>query len=218
MGTLHGIGILLVKRALMLVHHDAVLMERLEAVAIKLLGKEAFTGTKRVSGIHQNQVILILHMADELQAVLIIAGHPRVFQSCRRLGQEHLADLHHPLVNLHQVNLFDILILGQLPDSTPITATDDQHPFGAGMHAHRYMGYHLMVDKLILLRQHQIAIKSQHPAKLLGLKNINPLKLTLLAKELLVNLNGKPHIRSMLFCKPEHASHSPFKTSELKIL
>lgn len=39
MGTHAGSGIRLVKRALMLIDHDAVLLQRLVAVSIKLLGK-----------------------------------------------------------------------------------------------------------------------------------------------------------------------------------
>ena len=39
MGSLHSIGILLIKRTFMLINHNAILMESLKAIAIELLGK-----------------------------------------------------------------------------------------------------------------------------------------------------------------------------------
>ena len=53
-GPLHGIGILLIEWAFMLVYHDAILLQCLEAVAIKFFSKQALSWPKGICGIHND--------------------------------------------------------------------------------------------------------------------------------------------------------------------
>ena len=163
----------------MLVDHDAIRLQRLVAVPVKLLGKQSFPGSKRVCRIHQNQIICIFIAADILESILIIQSHPFVIKSARRLRQMRSARRYHLLVNLHHINLLDRRIPYQLARRPAIPAANHQHFAYLGMHCHRHMHHHFMIDKFILLCQHHIPVECQKPAKFLGGKNINPLKFRL---------------------------------------
>ena len=47
--TLHCIGVLLVEWALMLIDHDAVLFQCLEAIPVELLREQSLSRTERIS-------------------------------------------------------------------------------------------------------------------------------------------------------------------------
>ena len=57
--ALHGAGILGIEGAALLVHHDAVRFQGVEAAAVELAGEQTFTGTKRIRGVHDDEVVLL---------------------------------------------------------------------------------------------------------------------------------------------------------------
>ena len=59
------------------------------------------------------------------------------------------------------------------------------------------MDDHLVVDELVPLGQHHIAVQCEHPAKLGRFKNINALVIALLGVELLVHPDAVLHIRGV---------------------
>ena len=63
--ALAGNGVFIIKRALMLIDHDAVVMQSLIAVPIKLTRKKPLTGSKRIGRIDDNQVILIVAVPNK---------------------------------------------------------------------------------------------------------------------------------------------------------
>ena len=72
MHTLHCIGILLIKRALMLIDHDAVLFECLEAVPVELLCEKTFPGSEWIRRVHDNEVVCVDGFAHEAQPILVV--------------------------------------------------------------------------------------------------------------------------------------------------
>src|SRR5699024_1164501 len=75
-GPLTGHRVLLVERALMLVHHNPILPEGFIAVAIELPGEQALPRTKGVGGVHDDQVVAVLGGADKPEPVLVVDVDP----------------------------------------------------------------------------------------------------------------------------------------------
>ena len=209
MGPLHGGGVLVVEGAFVLVYHDAVLFQRLIAVAVKLLGEQAFSGAEGIGGIHDNQVVLVFLGADKLQSILIVNMHPLVIQAAGGLRQIFFAPLHHQFVDFHQVDVLDLMVPGQLPHHAAVAGADNQHPPGVGMNRHGHVDHHFVVNKLILFCQHHIAVQSEKPAELFGVEHVDALELALSGVKLPVYLNGKFHAGGMAFREPKlHGSLS----------
>ena len=78
MAALHGAGVLGVEGAALLVDHDAVLFQGVEAAAVELTGEQALAGAEGVGRVHDDEVVLLLALADELEGVLKIDVHPAV--------------------------------------------------------------------------------------------------------------------------------------------
>ena len=64
------------------------------------------------------------------------------------------------------------------------------------------MGDHFIVNELIALRQHDIAVQRKHPAKFRRFKNINALVVALFGIELAVDPDAVLYIGGMKFRKP----------------
>ena len=64
-----------------------------------------------------------------------------------------------------------------------------------------------MVNVLILFRQHNVPVQHQHPAEFVGIKHFNLLVIAFAGVQLLLDMNGKPHIIRVLLCKPKCHSH-----------
>ena len=105
--ALHGVGILGVEGAALLVDHDAVLFQGVEAAAVELPGEQALGGAEGVGGIHDDQVVFLLAPADELEGVLKVDVDPAVVHAAGVAGQVGAAGLHHLGVHLHQVDALD---------------------------------------------------------------------------------------------------------------
>ena len=192
----------------MLIDHNAVLMQGLKAVTIKLPGKKTLSWTERIRGIHKDDIVFVINPPDILQPVLIVTVYPRIIQLAGSLGQVLFADIHHFFVDFHQINGFNEVIFGQLADCTAVTTANYQHLPDIWVNAHSHMGYHFVVNEFILFRQHQIPVQGHNPAKFLGIKYIYPLKITFAGIQLFIHLYGKIYIFRMLFCVPQlHLNH-----------
>ena len=143
--------------------------------------------------------------------------YPFIIQTAGSLGQVFLTHLHHHLVNFHQVDPLDLRVPDQLPDNSTVSCSNDQHLLHMGVYCHRNMGDHLMVDKLILFRQHHITVKSQEAPELRGLKHIDPLEITVAAVKLPVNPDRQLHILCLFFRKPKIHVYTPFSTLRWRI-
>ena len=76
------------------------------------------------------------------------------------------AGLHHQRVNLHQVNVLNFRVMAELAHHAAVAGPDNQHVAHGGMHGHRRVGNHLVVNELIPFGQHHIAVQGEEAAKL----------------------------------------------------
>ena len=201
-GALHYLGVLVVERAFMLVHKYAVLIERLVAVAVEFLCKQPLAGSERVGGIHDYQVVFVIFTADVFQTVLVEDMHAGIVKPARGLWEILLADLNDALIYLHHVDVLDVFEAGQLADSSAVARAYYKNAFYIGIRRHRNVGYHLVIDVLVLFRQHDESVKHQYPAKLVAVENIYLLIAALLAVDVLFYLYGEPYVVRMVLCKP----------------
>ena len=159
--ALHGVGVLLVKRAALLVHHDAVLFQGVEAAAVKFLGEQPLGGAEGVGGIHNDEVVLLLAAADEFEGVLKVDVYPPVVHAAGVAGQEGAAGLHHLRVHLHKVDAPHPVVAGQLPHHAAVPRADDQNVLDAGVYRHGHVGHHFVVDELIPFGEDDVAVHGQ---------------------------------------------------------
>ena len=86
---------------------------------------------------------------------------------------------------------------------TAVTGTDDKDVFCLLVDGHGDVDDHLVVDELVPLGEHHIAVQRQHPAKLRRLKNVDALIVALLGVELLVHPDAVLDVRGVKFRKPK---------------
>ena len=129
--------------------------------------------------------------------------HPAVVHAAGVAGQVGAAGLHHLGVHLHQVDALHPVVAGQLPHHAPVSGTDDQDVLGLLVHGHGHMHDHLVVDELVALGQHHVAVQGQHPAKLRGFKDVDALIVALLGVELSAHPDAVLHVRGVKLGKPE---------------
>ena len=123
--------------------------------------------------------------------------HPAVVHAAGIAGQVGAAGFHHLRVHLHKVDALHTVVAGQLPHHAAVSGADDQNILGFLVHRHGHMDDHFVVDELVALGQHHVAVQREHPAELRGLKDINALIIALLGVELLVHTNAVLHIRGV---------------------
>ena len=82
------------------------------------------------------------------------------------------------------------------------------------MDGHGYVGDHLVVDELVPLGEHHIAVQGEHLAKLRGIVDVDLLVVALLGVEVPVDPQAVLHIGGMKFTKPQF--HQP--TSWVRML
>ena len=122
--ALHGGGVLGVERAALLVDHDAVRAQGVEAAAVKFAGEQPLRRAERVGGIHDNKVVLVLTLADEFQCIFVINMYAAVIHAAGVAGQVGAAGLDDLRVHLHEVDALDPVIAGQLAHNAAIAGTD----------------------------------------------------------------------------------------------
>ena len=209
MAALHGGGVLGIERAALLVDHDAVRAQGVEAAAVKFAGEQPLRRAERVGGIHDDKVVLILTLADEFQRIFVINMYAAVIHAAGVAGQVGAAGLDDLRVHLHKVNAFHAVIAGQLPHNAAVARTDDENILGVFVYRHRHVGDHLVVDELVALGQHDVAIQRQHAAKLRCFKNVDALIVALLGVKLAVDPDAVLDIGGVKLRKP----HFHCKTS-----
>ena len=102
-------------------------------------------------------------------------------------------------VHLDEVDALDAVIAGELPHDAAVTGTDDEDVLRVPVDGHRYMGDHLIVDELVTLGQHDVAVEGQHTAELRCFEDVDALVVALLRVELTVHTDAVLHIRCMKF-------------------
>jgi hypothetical protein len=128
--------------------------------------------------------------------------HAAVIHTAGVAGQVGAASFNNLGVHFHQVNALHTVIAGQFPHNAAIARADDEDVLCASVHRHRHMGDHFIVNELIALRQHDIAVQRKHPAKFRRFKNINALVVALFGIELAVDPDAVLYIGGMKFRKP----------------
>ena len=136
--------------------------------------------------------------------------HPAVIHPAGIAGQVGAAGLHHLGIHLHQVDPLHPVVAGQLPHHAAVAGTNDEDVLGLFVHGHWDVDDHFVVDELVPLGEHDVAVQGEHPAELGRLKNINALVIALLGVELPVDPDAVLHIRGVKFRKPKfHGCFSP---------
>ena len=72
----HFIGVFVVECTFVLVQHNAIGSQGVEAIAVKLPRKQTFSWSKGVGGINNDQLVAIFALADEFDAVLYPEVYP----------------------------------------------------------------------------------------------------------------------------------------------
>ena len=129
MCALAGERVAPVERAFVLIDQHAVLVKRLVAVAVELHREQALARAERVGRVDDDEVVFVLDAADVLEAVLIQDMDARIVERARHAGQVLLADRDDALVDLHEVDVLDVLVAAQLADTAAVAAADDKHLF-----------------------------------------------------------------------------------------
>ncbi len=65
-----------------------------------------------------------------------------------------LTDFNHFFIDLNHIDMLDGLIAKQFPDGSAVSGTDYQYLFDVWIGCHGDMSYHIMIDELVLLRNH----------------------------------------------------------------
>ena len=115
-------------------------------------------------------------MAHVLEAVLVVDRDARVAKAARRLRQVLLADLDDELVDLDEIDVAHRRIAQELAHRAAIAAADDENVVRVGIDAHRHVRDHLVVNELIHLRQHHVAVERQKAAELLRVEDVDALE------------------------------------------
>ena len=207
--ALHGAGVLGVEGAALLVDHDAVGLQRVEAAAVEFAGEKPLGRAEGVGGVHDDEVVLLLAPADELEGIFEVDVHPAVIHPAGIAGQVGAARLHHLRVHLHKVDPLHPVVAGQLPHHAAVARADDEDILRLFVDGHRHMDDHLVVDELVPLGQHHIAVQRQHPAELRRLKDVDALVVALLGVELFAHPDAVFHVRGVKFRKPKFHGSFP---------
>ena len=116
------------------------------------------------------------------------------------------------LVDLHEVDVLDVLVAAQLAHAAAVAAADNEHLFDFfAQNGKRYVHHHFVIDELVPLGEHHIAVQRQKAAELLAFKYVDALKVALFGMQLTVHLNLKSDRRRVHFGKSKlHGENAPF--------
>ena len=112
----------------------------------------------------------------------------------RKIGT---AGFDHLRVHLDEVDALDAVITGELPYDAAVTGTDHEDVLRVPVNGHRDVGDHLIVDELVTLGQHDVAVEGQHATELRCFEDVDALVVALLRVELTVHTDAVLHIRCM---------------------
>ena len=121
--------------------------------------------------------------------------HAAVVHAAGVAGQVGTAGLDDLGVHLDKVDALDAVVARQLAHDAAVARADDQDVLGLAVHRHRHVGDHLVVDELVALGQHDVAVQRQHAAKLRRFKDVDALVLALFAVQLPVYADAVLDVR-----------------------
>ena len=128
--------------------------------------------------------------------------YARVIERARHTGQVLLAHRDNALVDLHEVDVLDVVVAAQLADTAAVAAADDEHFLDLlAQYGQRNVYHHLVIDELVALGQHHVAVQREKTAELLAFEYVDALKVALFGVKLTVNLNLQPDRRRVHFGK-----------------
>ncbi len=146
-----GFLVLVIEGTAVLINHDSVLLERTEAVTVKLLGKKSSGMTEGIDRVIDNQIILINLRAQKAQAVGIKNRYARIVESDRVIGEKFATGIDKDVIRFHDVDLLDLRIARKLARHATVTAADNQYLAHMRMHRHGNVDDHLVINELVLL-------------------------------------------------------------------
>lgn len=202
-GALHGVGILGVEGAFVLVDHDAVVVQGLVAVAVEFLGEEAFAGAEGVSRVDDDEVVGVFAVADEFEAVFVVDGEARVAEAAGGLRQVFAADFDDEFVDFDEVDVFDGRVAQKFADGAAVAAADDEDAPGVGIDAHGDVRDHFVVDEFVFFGEHHVAVKGQEAAEFARVEDVDALEFAFAGVELAIYFDGEFDVFGVVFGEPE---------------
>ena len=209
MAAPHRVRVVFVKGAALLVDHDAVLAERVETDAVKFAGKIPFERTERVRRIDDDEVVIRVALSQKAERIVVIDMYAPVVQLAGVLGQKGAADLDDLRVHLDEIDLLHALVARQFAHHATVSRADDENVAHAGVHGHGDVRDHLVVDELVALRQHDVAVQREHPAEFRRLKDIDLLIAAALRIQMPVHADAVLDVRRMKFAEPQFHGDPP---------
>ncbi len=170
-------GIFLVVGALVLIDKYPVFAEDPVAVLIKFCSEQPLSGTCiGVGGVHYYQVVRILRPGYELDTVSHDRPDTGVGEAACHRREESFGCLYHVAVDLYEVDPFQTSILHKLSHRAAVPSSDDQCLFRFFKDGHRDMDHHLVIDELVLLGQHYVAVYEEYFSERLRIEDLYILK------------------------------------------
>jgi hypothetical protein len=112
--------------------------------------EEGGGGADGVRRVGDDDVVLVLVLGEELEAVTDEDLDTGVVVALGELGEVELGDADDGLVNVAKGDLLDRLVLEGLTDDTTVTATDDKDLLGVGVRVDGEVGDHLLVPVVLV--------------------------------------------------------------------
>lgn len=133
--SLHCLCVIVIIGAFVLIYQNAVFGKGIIAVAVKFAGEKTFSRAKGVGAVNDYKVVAVFLCAHVSQAVLKVEMHPWVIKLAGSLRNILAANIHHFLIYLHHVDVFDSVIACKLTDSSAVTCAYNEHLFISGLEA-----------------------------------------------------------------------------------
>ena len=85
--------------------------------------------------------------------------YSRVVESAGGFRKVFFAGFYYALVDFHDVDFIYTVVFAKLARDSPVAGAYNKNAFGVRIHRHGDVRYHLVVDKLVLLGQHHVAVE-----------------------------------------------------------
>ena len=92
----------------------------------------------------------------------------------------------------------------ELPRSAPVSSSDDQCGFDAGMNQRRNVGDHLVINMLVLFGALDRTVNNEDFSVTVGIQDLHSLKRGFFPKDGAAVAEGKGHV-PLPFCEPQLA-------------
>eukprot|EP00620_Florenciella_sp_RCC1587_P015358 CAMPEP_0182566204 /NCGR_PEP_ID=MMETSP1324-20130603/7737_1 /TAXON_ID=236786 /ORGANISM="Florenciella sp., Strain RCC1587" /LENGTH=368 /DNA_ID=CAMNT_0024779967 /DNA_START=63 /DNA_END=1170 /DNA_ORIENTATION=+ len=198
--------------ALALRADHAARVERRSHLLVELGLEQRLRRAHRVARVDDDHVVHVVVLLRNVgRGVLEEEVEPRVVERRRhRLGEVLLGALDHQLVDLAHVDLLHAVMPHDLAQHAAVAAADDEDGTRPGAGEHGQVGDHLLVRKLVALRELDHAVQHQHFPVVRRLEDENVLELGLALEEDALGLTWSEN-----FCPGHITSDSlnqPFST------